>query len=77
MTRWSDRILAELRADRPALPATQVSAAEASSFGDLVDGPEAGRDGSRDALPQRDQRDQALQANYLRRLRCQARRRDG
>lgn len=31
------RLLTELRADRPGLPATQVSAAQASSFGDLVD----------------------------------------
>lgn len=32
----ADRILAELRADRPALPATQVSAAQTPTFGDLV-----------------------------------------
>jgi polysaccharide pyruvyl transferase WcaK-like protein len=32
-----DRLLAELRADRPALPASQVSAAQASSFGEVVD----------------------------------------
>jgi polysaccharide pyruvyl transferase WcaK-like protein len=31
------RLLAELRADRPALPPGQVSAAQAASFGDLVD----------------------------------------
>lgn len=31
------RLLTELRADRPALPAAQVCAAEASSFGDLLD----------------------------------------
>lgn len=32
-----DRLLAEVRAARPALPATRVSAAEASSFGEIVD----------------------------------------
>jgi polysaccharide pyruvyl transferase WcaK-like protein len=31
------RLLAELRADRPALPASRVSAAQAVSFGDLVE----------------------------------------
>ena len=31
------RILAELRADRPGLPSAQVSAAEVSTFGDLVE----------------------------------------
>jgi polysaccharide pyruvyl transferase WcaK-like protein len=31
-----DRLLGELRADRPALPASRLSAAQASSFGDLV-----------------------------------------
>jgi len=32
-----DRLLAELRADRPGLPASQVSAVEATSFGDLLE----------------------------------------